>query len=223
MTLLNKPSLSPAPITDTPQMQAPAKAQALAAFNRRKTLALLASAPWVLTACSKPEEAAKAAPQAVSTAQGFERVVAEGKGFTVGAMMSATTVYVLFDPQCPHCGHLWEQARPLLKRVKFVWMPVAFINAKSAPQGAALLSAANPQETMDAHEASILAKSGGMSAPASIPDDLSNAIKKNTELLNAMGVGSVPYLMAKNSTTGTVITHEGAMETAALEKFIGLN
>jgi len=130
---------------------------------------------------------------------------------------------VLFDPQCPHCGHLWQQSQPLMKKIKFVWMPVAFINAKSAPQGAALLSAANPMETMEAHEASILAGSGGMAASSSVPDDLAASIKKNTELLNAMGVGSVPYVMVKNSTTGAVVTHEGAMETAALEKLVGLN
>ena len=193
-------------------------------IQRREWLTLLAVSPLALAACSKKEEApAKAEAKNISPTEGFERVVSEGKGFTVGAMMSANTVYVLFDAQCPHCGHLWEQSRPLLKKLKFVWMPVAFINAKSAPQGAALLSAANPLEAMDAHEASILAKTGGMSAPSSVPDDLAAAVKKNTDLLNAMGVGSVPYVMVKNSTTGAVVTHEGAMETAGLEQFVGLN
>jgi thiol:disulfide interchange protein DsbG len=138
-------------------------------------------------------------------------------------MMSANTVYVLFDPQCPHCGHLWQQAEPLLKKVKFVWVPVSFINAKSAPQGAALLAAANPAELMATHEASILAGSGGMAASASIPAETEAAIKANTLLLNSMGVESVPFIIAKNATTGQVVTNTGAMETTALAVFLGID
>ena len=125
--------------------------------------------------------------------------------------------------KCPHCGHLWEQSLPLHKKVKFVWMPVAFISAKSAPQGAALLTATNPLEAMNVHEASILAGSGGTSASSSVPDDIAAAIKKNTELFNSMGVESVPYIVARNANTGEVVTNAGAFETAALAQFLGLN
>ena len=50
----------------------------------------------------------------------------EAKGFTAGAMMSAHTVYVLLDPQCPHCSHLWESSLPLQTKVKFetILMPL---------------------------------------------------------------------------------------------------
>jgi thiol:disulfide interchange protein DsbG len=117
-----------------------------------------------LLACSPKNDATPAAPPAaqLTPAQVADKIAAEGKGFTVGALMSANTVYVLFDPQCPHCGHLWESAKPLLGKVKFVWMPVSIINAKSGAQGAALLAASNPLEAMTAHEASILAGTGGM-------------------------------------------------------------
>ena len=40
-------------------------------------------------------------------------IEAEARGFTVGSPMSARTVYVFFDPQCPHCAALWEAAKPL--------------------------------------------------------------------------------------------------------------
>jgi thiol:disulfide interchange protein DsbG len=159
----------------------------------------------------------------VKPEQSYDLLAKEGKGFAVGALMSANTVYVLFDPQCPHCGHLWEQSLPLHKKVKFVWMPVAFINAKSAPQGAALLTAANPVEAMTTHEASILSGSGGTSASSSVPDDIAAAIKKNTDLFNSMAVESVPYIVAKNASTGQVVTNAGAFETAALAQFLGLN
>lgn len=174
-----------------------------------------------LQACSPQEE--KPVAGSVKPADAYDLLAKDGKGFVAGLVMSNNTVYVMFDPQCPHCGHLWEQSQPLQKKVKFVWMPVSFINAKSAPQGAALLTAANPVEAMNTHEASILAGTGGTSASSSIPDDIAAAIKKNTDMFNAMGVESVPYIVAKNATTGQVVTNAGAMETAALAQFLGLN
>lgn len=185
------------------------------------TLSFVAAAALVLAGCSQQEAPAK--PAAVQTLQSYDAVAAQGKGFTVGAMMSANTVYVLFDPQCPHCGRLWEAAKPLLKKVKFVWMPVSIINGNSAPQGAALLSAANPLELMSTHETSILAGTGGLPAPASIAPDVESAIKKNTQLFNSMGVESVPYIVAKNARTGQVITNNGSLSTPALADFLGVD
>jgi thiol:disulfide interchange protein DsbG len=186
------------------------------------SLSLAAIAALNLTACSAKEEAQKPAPGSVKPGDSYALLAKEGRGFAVGALMSANTVYVLFDPQCPHCGHLWQQALPLQKKVKFVWMPVSFINAKSAPQGAALMASANPVQAMSEHEASILAGTGGTAASSSIPDDIAAAIKKNTDLFNSMGVESVPYIVAKNASTGQVVTNAGAMETAALQQFLGL-
>ncbi len=137
-------------------------------------------------------------------------------------MMSANAVYVLFDPQCPHCGHLWQASLPLQSKAKFVWIPVAIMNAKSAPQGAALLSAADPADVMTQHEQSILAGTGGTSASASISSDLEQAIKGNTALFNSLGVESVPYILAKNLQTGQLVTRTGAMNTAELAEFIGV-
>jgi thiol:disulfide interchange protein DsbG len=186
-------------------------------------LPLIAFLLFTVTACSQQESASKPTAAAASPDQSYADVAAKTKGFAVGAMMSANTVYVLFDPQCPHCGHLWDQSQPLLKKVKFVWVPVAFINAKSAPQGAALLTAANPAELMTTHEKSILAGSGGIAASSSVPSDIETAIKANTQLLNSMGVESVPFIIAKQAQTGQVITNTGALETAALARFLGVD
>ena len=184
-----------------------------------------------LAACSKPDTpAAPAAPAApvaapvaaAKPAQPYEAVAAQGKGFTVGAVMAANTVYVLFDPQCPHCGQLWEASLPLHSKAKFVWIPVAIMNGKSAPQGAALLTAGNPTEAMSAHEKSILSGSGGMSASASIPPEVEQTIKANTALFTSLGADSVPYILAKNASTGQIVTRGGALATAALAEFLGL-
>ncbi len=206
-------------------MQAEFNVQPILNMKMIKLVLPLATALLMAVAgCSQQDAPAKPAATATASnpAQSYADVAAKTKGFTVGAMMSANTVYVLFDPQCPHCGHLWQQSQPLLKKAKFVWIPVSFINAKSTPQGAALLTAGNPAELMTAHETSILAGTGGIAASASIPAEVETAIKNNTQLLNSMGVESVPYIMAKHAASGQVVTNAGAMETAALAKLLGV-
>ena len=194
--------------------------------------ALLAALVLTLSACSKQDvtpaaaekSATPAAPAAASKSPGqtYDTVAAQGKGFTVGAVMAAHTVYVLFDPQCPHCGHLWNAALPLQKKAKFVWIPVAIMNGKSATQGAALITSTNPADVMTAHEASILAGTGGMIASGGASAEIEDAIKANTKLFTSLGVESVPFIVAKNSQTGLAVTHNGAMETAALAGLLGL-
>jgi thiol:disulfide interchange protein DsbG len=195
------------------------------------SLSLAAALVLTLGACSKQDTPANSAVPATSAApataaaassSSYDKVAATGKGFTVGALMSAQAVYVLFDPQCSHCGHLWQASLPLHDKVKFVWVPIAFNTGKSLSQAAALLSAANPAEAMTAHEQSLLAGTGGMAA-STPPDDLVQVVKNNTQLLTSLGADSVPFIVAKNRRTGDIISHNGAMDTAALANFLGVN
>jgi thiol:disulfide interchange protein DsbG len=162
------------------------------------------------------------AAQPIERAQAYDAVASGSKGFTAGPMMSANAVYVLFDPQCPHCGHLWQSALPLLNKVKFVWVPVAIMGPKSVPQGAALLQAADPVATMSAHESALLQGQGGMSASASVPDDIFQAIKANSLLLDRLGADSVPFIVARHAGTGQTLTHSGALGTEDLMALLGL-
>lgn len=190
------------------------------------SLSLAAALVLTLGACSKQDTAASAAAPATAAAapsSSYDQVAATGKGFTVGALMSAQAVYVLFDPQCPHCGHLWQASIPLHDKVKFVWVPIAFNTGKSLSQAAALLSAANPAEAMAAHEQSLLAGTGGMAASSSPPDELVQAVKNNTQLLTSLGVDSVPFIVAKNRRTGEIVSHNGALDTAPLAKLLGVD
>ncbi len=187
----------------------------------RPLLAAVATALTLsLAACSREDASADKGPPIAAT-QALDVLAAEGKGFTVGATMAARTVYVLFDPQCPHCGHLWEASQPLLDKARFVWLPVAFISPKSLPQGAALLQSAQPLETLAAHEMALRGGSGGMSASASVPDDIKAAIERNTQLLGRLGAESVPFIVTR-SAGGQPVLHAGSMETAALAALIGL-
>jgi thiol:disulfide interchange protein DsbG len=187
----------------------------------RLSIVSLTLAALLLGGCSKQEVAAPSQPAKREVT--VQAVAAEAKGFTVGAMMSANTVYVFFDPQCPHCGHLWQASIALHKRVKFVWIPVAWINASSLPQGAALMASANPIERMTEHEASVLTGKGGISAPASVPSEVEQSIKANTKLLNSLGAESVPFVVVKNAVTGQTIAKEGAQTTAGLAEMIGVD
>lgn len=191
--------------------------------RRHFSLSLIASLS-LLAACSKQETASPAAPAAtpIAPGQALEALAKEGKGFTVGALMSANTVYVLFDPQCPHCAHLWQSSIPLQGKVKFTWLPVSLLNAKSLPQGAAIMTAANPAETMNTHERELLANGGGISASASIPPEVEAAIKNNTALLDRLGATSVPFVVGKHQGSGQVVSQAGSMSTQALAQFLGI-
>lgn len=197
---------------------------------RHIALPLVAALSLALAACSKEEAsgapgstpAAAVDKSPIAPAQAFDVLAAQSKGFTAGALMSANTVYVLFDPQCPHCGHLWQSSLALQSKVKFVWLPVAIMNAKSAPQGAAIMTAANPVDTMNAHEQQLLSGAGGMSASADVPTDVMQTIKTNTDLLERLGATSVPFVVAKHQRTGAVVTQNGAMSVEALANFLGM-
>jgi thiol:disulfide interchange protein DsbG len=193
--------------------------------------ALLAAAV-LLSACSKEPEApaasstpttstatagaAAAQPQQVS----IDTIASETQGFTVGPAMSARTVYVFFDAQCPHCSALWYAAKPLKTQAKFVWIPVRLLNDNSGTQGAAILASKDPAAAMDEHEASMMDHKGGIKAEGDTSAQQA-AVKKNTDLFTRYAFASVPTLVTKNSQTGAVVTHEGALPTADLAAFIG--
>lgn len=182
--------------------------------------AALISASVLLTACNEAPSTGAPAKAAV-TPVSLTAIAAEAKGFEVGPPMSARTVYVFFDAQCAHCGALWNAAKPLKSQAKFVWIPVGLLNASSTAQGATLLAAKDPVAAMDEHEASLLAKQGGISAGSGL-DAHKAAIAKNTELMNRFGLASVPSIVATHAQTGALVTQEGSMSTAALAGLLGL-
>ena len=174
-------------------------------------------------ASGKSAPAATAAAAAPAPALGnIYEAAAKGTGFTVGNMMAVRQIYVFFDPQCPHCGHLWEAAKPLANQMKMVWIPVGFIAAKSTTQGAALLAASDPAAAMSAHEQSLLAQKGGMTAPDNLPADLTDKVKANTKLWQQLGGESVPMVVFKNPTSGEPGKFAGAMDTESLKKLVGI-
>lgn len=192
-------------------------------MNRSRFLqAALLAAALAVSACSKQETAAPAAQKA-GRAPSIEIVSSEAKGFNVGSMMSTTVAYVFFDPQCPHCGHLWNASIPLQKKARFVWIPIGLINPTSSAQGATLLSAADPVQTMTEHEISLIAGKGGIGASSGTTEESRQAVKSNTALFNNLGLEGVPFTIVRNARTGQTVTRGGSMETAALAELIGID
>ncbi len=188
-------------------------------INRRRALGLVAT--LALTACS-PEAQQTDSPGDIALADAMDALADMGKGFTVGTPMSRQVVYVLFDPQCPHCGRLWTASQPLLSRTRFVWLPVALLNAKSRPQGAALMTATDPVAAMNEHEKLLSAGQGGLSASSSTSQSVEAAIALNTELLKRLGAEGVPFIVARHAGSGQTVSHSGALSTEALASLIGL-
>lgn len=189
-------------------------------------VAVAVAVALVLGACSQKDEVDKGASAGAKAARQtltVDAVATQARGFTVGAMMSANPVYVFFDPQCPHCGHLWQQSLALQSKLKFVWIPIAFSNrSPSLEQGAALLASTKPVDLMNEHEALLFDKKGGIAASKDVPAELEKAIKANTALLNAFAIESVPFLVTKHVKTGELVSHNGAMDAQALAELVGL-
>jgi thiol:disulfide interchange protein DsbG len=181
--------------------------------------ALVAGA--LLSGCNNSAGPSAGGQDAAKSPVTVAAIQAEAKGFTVGAPMSARTVYVFFDPQCPHCAVLWQSAKPLKSQAKFIWIPVGLIGKASIAQGATILAAKDPIAVMEENEASIMNKQGGISASGDA-DSQKPAIEKNTALLNRFGFAAVPTIVALNAQTGALVTNEGALPTAALANLLGL-
>src|SRR5687768_4996444 len=177
-------------------------------MNRRRlvlTPAALAFAAWGAACSDKATDSAgaPAAPAAKPSAAEAYDLARQGHGFTIGAMMAANTVYVFFDPACPHCAVLWASSKPLLPRLKMVWMPIALLGRSSAPQGATILSAPDPSAAMNENELSVSERRGGISVSPTLPDDALGKIKVNTDLFHRLRAESVPFIVFRHASNGS--------------------
>lgn len=145
----------------------------------------------------------------------MEVVAQVAKGFETGNRMSAHKVYVFFDPQCPHCGQFWQEAKKLEKDARFIWVPVGLLSPKSLLQGASILNDKNPLLAMEEHEALLMAHKGGME-PAIVQPAEKAVIEQNTQLMMSFGANGVPFLVSTTA-DGKTFTGNGmpAEELAA--------
>lgn len=192
----------------------------------RYARALFLALPIALAACGQATSANAGAPSlsaaAIPAIQEASLQAAQlyAKGFDVGNLMSPRQVYVFFDAQCPHCGAFWQETKSLEKDARFTWVPVAVLNRASMSQGAAILSAAKPVDAMSDHEAKLMARAGGISAPEASPQAKA-IIEQNTKLLESFGATGVPFVLGVNVHTGKVFTSSGGVPAAELAAQLG--
>jgi thiol:disulfide interchange protein DsbG len=195
------------------QADAPAPATAAAPPPAPVT----ASAPAATADATAPASAA-----APAAAQNLYTLAAGGSGFSVGPMMSAHTVYVFFDPTCPHCAHLWANSQSVTKQLKIVWIPIGFLRPQSLPMAATILAAKDPVAAMTENETSVAGGGRGIAPAATLDEAAAAKVKANTELFNRFNAESVPLIVFRNGKTGEVGQHAGAVEGAQLLAFAGL-
>lgn len=143
------------------------------------------------------------------------------QGFSVGTLTAARKVYVFYDMQCPHCGTLWFNSKPLHSKVNFIWVPVGVLGNASVSLGATILDSQDPQSAMDAHE-KLLHERKVMAIDNAAVLKHRAAVEANTQVLRDMKVGSVPYIVAQDPVSGALIRQEGSMDTAALAALLKL-
>lgn len=208
-------------------------------MNRQRSLikaTALAVIALTLSACDKPAStsesataatpAASSAPAATTSQQSSPRdayeAASKGTGFTTGPVMAANTVYVFFDPTCPHCAQLWTNAKALSTKLKIVWMPIGLLRSSSAPQGATILASPDPAAAMNENETSLLAHGGGITANHNLSDDVMKKVQANTDIFKKLGAESVPLIVYRNGKNGQFGMHDGAVSAEQLVQMVGL-
>lgn len=181
-----------------------------------------ATAPATVTSGTTAPAASAAPAAAPQTQRDAYEAASKGTGFTTGPVMAANTVYVFFDPTCPHCAALWNNAQALQTKLKIVWMPIGLLRSSSGPQGATILSAKDPVAAMTENETSVLAHGGGITVPQNLSDDVLTKVKANTDIFKSLGAESVPLIVYRNSKNGQFGKHDGAVSAEDLTAMVGL-
>lgn len=167
-------------------------------FSRRSLLAAagcLGAAP--LLAAEWP--AKPAVPTDFNAKECFDELAEKGAGIHFGNADADITVRVLFDTQCPWCLWQFEQFKPYLDRVEFVWYPVAVLNPWSELQGASILAAGDPAARFAAHEAHFKdAEFRGLDVRnESIPFEKREAVWTNSKIFRRAAGREVPFGVMK--------------------------
>ncbi|MCA8197359.1 DsbC family protein [Burkholderia vietnamiensis] len=103
------------------------------------------------------ERSGSQAPEKASPGGVSESIsgVAALTGIKEGRGSAARTIYIMFDPRCPHCRNVYDQSRDFVRRGGSIkWLPVTVLG--NAPDGlnrvAAILQSKDPVQAMNVIE-----------------------------------------------------------------------
>ncbi|KAB7651971.1 hypothetical protein FG381_08985 [Sutterella faecalis] len=125
----------------------------------------------------------------------FVELAENGEGVRFEGPKGAPVVNMVFDPQCQWCVWEFEQFRPFMDRVTFVWHPVAVLNPWSELQGAAILAAKDPKAVFMEHEAHFRDKAfkGLDVRKMTLPFEKREKVWDNSKIFRRAGGNSVPF------------------------------
>lgn len=144
-------------------------------------------------------------------------VITGAKGSQVKAV-----IYAFLDPNCIFCHLAWKAFKPYEKAgLQVRWLPVAFLNATSAPKAAAIMQSDDPTAALDRHETNY--KTGGIDPQGvAVKDDTRAKLESNSKLMKAFGFNGTPALVYKDPRTGKVLTKNGMPRLSELPGMFNL-
>ena len=129
------------------------------------------------------------------------------------------SIYVFFDPQCPHCNKLWQNAHDeKAKDISIIWIPVAFLNKNSLPQASTILSAEDPVAKMAEHEDSMSSGGLGLDTVLVTSPKFVELVNKNNAIFDSLQGRGVPLLL-KVSQSGEIIAASGELSPDLLKEY----
>lgn len=142
---------------------------------------------------------------------------------TAPEIAGAPTAVMLFDTQCQWC--IWQEAQlePFVKKVNFIWFPVAVLNHWSEPQGAAILESKAQLDTWKQHRDNFRsADFKGLDVrKMEISLEARDAVWTNTKIYRRAGGREVPFGVLRG-TDGRFIALP-QMKREAFEKLTGIH
>lgn len=185
------------------------------------------AATLALAGCESSASPSSAAPQASASAPAADNFAELNglSGFNVGkgnSSMSMPKAYVLFDPQCPHCSHLWEAAKPLQSKVIIKWIPVGLLNGMSGTQAAMLLESADPIAMMSSNEAVFASTNRASTITAPVKDETRKKVDANTAMLRKLKATGVPTIVYRDPKTNAQTVLSGVPTTELLAGMLGV-
>lgn len=163
-------------------------------------------------------EPSEALPDNSAALRAFWAQASELKGFETGSALAATRLVVMFDPQCIHCAHLWQEAASLKLPMRITWVPVGLLGPSSRAQAAHMSDNFRDTAALDAHERKVAAQGPLRDAVPEASAAAKETVAVRTKLLLDAGVRGVPLMLVK-TVDGQLRAHEGSMSAEMLRRW----
>ncbi|GAC26602.1 thiol:disulfide interchange protein DsbG [Paraglaciecola mesophila KMM 241] len=137
-----------------------------------------------------------------------------------GSPFANRIIYTFTDPNCPYCKKLWKNARPWVENghVQLRHIIVGILKADSLGKAAAILSASDPANILNKHEAgNLFPELKAIESPSS---EINKKLAENHQAMIDLGVSATPATFYRD-TTGAVKKQRGLPPESVLHQIFG--